>query len=186
MRIIEMGKKSIRKAQLIAFALGLGVVVASGAMLGQSTSSGSVLFRIVLPHSMMCVGDRHLEVESELRNVSEHPISLSPAGIRAHVSFTNRACSLEDGFRSTTISTDPASGWKGGKVVTLAPDQSYRQILKLELDPDFFVQGVYRVQIGYSGKYGAGGQAELFSETLNSNEALFEVGDCAGSSAKKR
>jgi hypothetical protein len=179
-----MELKTVRRAQLMGLALTLWVVV-SGSLLGQARSSDSVLFRIILPHSMVCVGERQLEVESELRNISKHPISLSRAGMRAQVSFTNRACSLEDGFRSSTISTDPAPSWKGGKVVTLATGESYRQTLKLELAPDFFVQGVYRVQIGYSGKYGAGGQGDFFLGTLNSNEVLFEVGDCTASSAKR-
>jgi hypothetical protein len=159
--------------------------VVSGSVLAQTTPTTPLLFRIVLPHAVMCVGDRHLEVEAELRNISQHPISLSPAGIQAQVSYTNRACSIDDGFRSNTISTDPAPGWKSDKVVTLAPGASYRQTLKLELDRDFFPAGVYRVQIGYSGRYGVGSQEALFVGTLNSNEALFEVGDCAASPVKK-
>jgi hypothetical protein len=86
-----------------------------------------------------------LEVEAELRNTSDRQLTLSPAGLLSQVSFTNRASSLEDGFRSKNSSHDPLPGWKGGKVVTLAPGESYRQVLKLELDPDFFSPGVYRV-----------------------------------------
>jgi hypothetical protein len=179
-----MERKRSRRAQLMGLILVLGLML-SGTLLGQATSSDTILFRIVLPHSTACVGDRHLEVESELRNVSDHPISLSPAGITAQVSFTNRACSLEDGFRSNTISTDPVPNWKGGKVVMLAAGESYRQVLKVELAPDFFTQGVYRIQISYSGKYGAGGREDLFLGTLNSNDVLFEVGDCVASPTRK-
>jgi hypothetical protein len=181
-----MGPKSIRTIQWGGLPLALAVVVASSSMLGQDPSDSPLLFRIVLPHSSVCVGDRQLEVESELRNISEHPVSLSPAGIRAQVSFTNRACSLDDGFRSNTISTDPAPGWKSDKLLTLVPGASYRQTLKLELDRDFFSPGVYRVQLGFSGRYGAGKQEGVFVGTGNSNEALFEVGDCASPPAKKR
>jgi hypothetical protein len=128
---------------------------------------------------------RELEVEAELRNISGRRISLSPAGLLAHVSFTNRASSLEDGFRSKESSNDPLPGWKGDKTVALAPGASYRQMVKLKLDPDFFSPGVYRVQISYSGKYGANGQAGLFLGSVDSNEALFEVDECPSSPAKK-
>jgi hypothetical protein len=66
-----MAPRRIRRLRLIGLALALGVVV-SESILGQVTSSGPVLFRIVLPHSMVCVGERQLEVETELRNISEH------------------------------------------------------------------------------------------------------------------
>ncbi len=179
-----MLKESVRKIRVVGLMLTLEFAVLCGTV-GQPAPRGPLLFRIVLPRSTVCVGEHHLNVESELRNVSDHPVSLSPAGIKAQVSFTNRACSIGDGFRSNTISTDPAPGWKAGKVVKLGPGQSYRQTLKLELDPEFFQQGIYRVQIGYSGKYGAADQSELFTGALDSNEVLFEVSDCADSSAKR-
>jgi len=182
-----MGFKSFQTVQWGGWFLALAAVMACNGLLGQVTPEGPLLFRIVLAHSSVCVADRHLELESELRNISGHPVSLSPAGITAQVSFTNRACSLDDGFRSNTISTDPAPGWKSDKFVTLAPGESYRQTLRLELDHEFFSPGVYRVQIGYSGRYGAGKQEGVFLGTSNSNEVLFEVvGDCASSPAKKR
>src|SRR5208283_452136 len=132
-RRIEMGFKSFQTVQWGGWFLALAAVMACNGLLGQVTPEGPLLFRIVLAHSSVCVADRHLELESELRNISGHPVSLSPAGITAQVSFTNRACSLDDGFRSNTISTDPAPGWKSDKFVTLAPGESYRQTLRLEL-----------------------------------------------------
>ena len=178
-----MERRRKRGIQLRAVVLALSFVV-SGTMPGQTTPSNPLLFRLVLPRSTVCVGERQLDAESELRNVSEHPILLSPSGIRAQVSFVNRASSLEDGFRSNTISTDPVPGSKG-EVVTLAPGESYRRTLKLELAPDFFAPGFYMVQVGYSGRYGAGGREGLFLGTLNSNEVLFEVGGCAASSTER-
>jgi hypothetical protein len=85
---------------------------------------------------------------------------------------------LEDGFRSKNIANDPLPAWKSGNVVTLAPGESHRQVLSLELDPDFFSPGVYRIQISYSGKYGGDKKAGLFLGRVDSNEALFEVDDC--------
>jgi len=175
---------STGRVRTIGLAVTLGVLTLCGAP-GKPTS-GPLIFRILLPHSAVCVGDRRIEVESELRDVSDHSIALSPAGVRSQVSFTNRACSLEDGFRSSTISVDPPRDWKEGKIVNLAPGQSYRQTLKLELDPKFFLQGVYRVQIGYSGKYGASDQGGLFAGTLDSNDVLFEIVDCNSSSGETR
>jgi len=175
---------SSRGTHLISRAFALGIALSSS-MPGQAVSNGPILYRIVLPRATVCVGDRQLEVESELRNIGLHPVSLSPAGIRAQVSFANRPCSLKDGFRSNNISSDPNPAWKGGSIVTLAPGESYRKALKLELDPDFFPEGVYRVQIGYSGRYGAVGRAGLFVGMLDSNEVLFEVEDCSDSPAQK-
>jgi hypothetical protein len=159
--------------------------VLAGGTLTQKKPEPPVLFRIVLPCPEMCVGDRYLEVEAELRNISEHPISLSASGIRAQVSFMNLARSLQDGFRSNTISSDPIPDGRSNNVVTLTPGQSYRQPLKLELDHDFFSTGVYSVQIAYSGRYGAGRAEGLFLGTVDSNEALFEITDCESSHAKK-
>ncbi|MFN8007374.1 MAG: hypothetical protein U0V70_10190 [Terriglobia bacterium] len=159
----------------------LCAVLAVGAMTVDNIDAQSavqpVLFRIVLPHAVLCVVDRHLEVEAELRNTSGRQLSLSPAGLLAQVSFTNRASSLEDGFRSKNSSSDQLPGRKDGKVVTLAPGESYRQVLKLELDPDFFTPGVYRIQISFSAGM-AGLRKKVSSGTADSNEALFEVDDC--------
>jgi hypothetical protein len=151
----------------------------------QAPASAPLLYRIVLPHAVLCVVDRHLEIEAELRNVSDHQISLSPAGILSQLSFTNRASSLEDGFRTKSSSNDPLPGWKGDKVVTLAPGASYRQTVRLELDREFFSPGVYRVQASYSGRYGATKQEGLFLGTVDSNEALFEIDDCQPPESKK-
>lgn len=160
----------------------LCTVLAVGAMTvadgGAQSTTQPLLFRIVLPHTVLCVADRRLEVEAELRNTSGRQLSLSPAGLLAQVSFTNRASSLEDGFRAMNRSSDPLPGWKDGKIVTLAPGESYRQVVKLELDSDFFTPGVYRIQIIYSGKYGGVKREGVFRGTADSNEALFEVDDC--------
>jgi hypothetical protein len=51
-------------------------------------------------------------------------------------------------------------------------------VLKLELYPDFFSPGVYRIQISYSGRYGGARKEGLFLGTVDSNEVLFEVDDC--------
>ncbi len=51
-------------------------------------------------------------------------------------------------------------------------------MLKLELYPDFFSPGVYRIQISYSGRYGGARKEGLFLGTVDSNEVLFEVDDC--------
>ncbi len=173
-----------RTTSLILRAVALGIVL-SGSMLGQTVSNGPILYRIVLPRATVCVGDRQLEVDSELRNIGQHAVSLSPAGIGAQVSFANRPCSLKDGFRSNTVSGDPDPAWKGGSIVTLAPGESFRKTLKLELDPDFFAEGVCRVRIAYSGRYGGAGRTGLFVGMLDSNEVLFEVEDCSDSSARK-
>ena len=179
-----MAPKGIPKVELLSLIMVVSAVI-SGGTPAQTRATAPVLFRIVLPRAVMCVGDRHLEVEAELRNISAHPISLSPAGIRAQVSFTNRACSLEDSFRSNSISADPVPGWKSDKVVTLAPGASYRHAFKLELDRDFFPRGVYRVQIGYSAMFGRSREENLFVGSVESNEALFEIDDCEPSHAKK-
>ncbi len=158
-------------------ALTVSLLLAS-TVLAQAKPTAPLLFRIVLPRAVMCSSDRNLEVEAELRNISDHTVSLSPAGIQAQVSFTNRASSLEDGFRSMNSSSDPLPGSKDGNVVTLAPGESYRRVLKLELDREFFSPGVYRVQISYSGRYGGTKREGVFLGTIDSNEALFEVDDC--------
>ena len=88
-----MERRRKRGVQLLAVVLALSFVV-SGTMPGQTTPSNPLLFRLVLPRSTVCVGERQLDAESELRNMSGHPILLSPSGIRAQVSFVNRACSL--------------------------------------------------------------------------------------------
>jgi hypothetical protein len=149
---------------------------------GQAAPEGPLLFRIVLPHSTVCTGARQLETESELRNISGRPISLSPAGIRGQIQFTNRPSSLEDGFRSNGITADPPPNWTG-KTITLAPGGSYRRILKLELAPDFFTDGIYRMQIEYSGAYGGSGHKGVFTGSIASNEVLFEIRECASPSA---
>lgn len=168
---------TIQGGVMSGLALAVTLLVPS-AVLAQTKPAAPLLFRIVLPRAVMCIGDRNLEVEAELRNISDHTVSLSPAGIQAQVSFTNRASSLEDGFRSKNSSSDPLPGSKDGNVVTLAPGESYRRVLKLELDRDFFSPGVYRLQISYSGRYGGAKKEGVFLGTIDSNEALFEVDDC--------
>lgn len=155
-----------------------GSLLAAAPVLAQTKPAAPLLFRIVLPRAVVCAEERNLEVEAELRNVSDHLVSLSPAGIRSQVSFTNRASSLEDGFRSKNSSSDPMPGAKEGSVVTLAPGESCRRVLKLELDRDFFPPGVYRVQVSYSGRYGGTKNRGVFLGSIDSNEALFEVDDC--------
>lgn len=156
----------------------LAIAVMMAAKASAQPTAQPVLFRIVLPRPVVCIADRSLEVEAELRNTSDRHLALSPAGLLSQVSFTNRASSLEDGFRSKNSSNDPLPGWRGGRVVTLAPGASYRQVLKLDLAPDFFSPGVYRIQISYSGRYGAVEKDGLFLGAVDSNEALFEVDDC--------
>jgi hypothetical protein len=58
-------------------------------------------------------------------------------------------------------------------------------VLKLKLDRDFFLVGVYRVQMSYSGMFGSDGQKDLFNGFVDSNEALFEIDDCEPSQTKK-
>jgi hypothetical protein len=176
-RRIDMRLKGVREVRFLSPVFAATALICLNA-LAQTAATTPVLLRIVLPHAVMCGSDRHLEVEAELRNASGRAIALSPAGLLAHISFTNRASSLEDGFRTKASSNDPLPGWKSNKVVTLAPGMSYRQTLRLELDPDFFSVGVYRVQISFSGRYGGGKKEGLFVGAVDSNEALFEVNDC--------
>ena len=154
------------------------VAMASEPVPSQSTPGGPLLFRVVLPRPDVCLGQRHLEAEVELRNTSTHAVSLAPAGIGAQVSFLERLGSIEDGIRATGRTAIPDPRWKGGRVVRLKAGESFRSVFDLDLDPAFFKPGVYSVQVSYSGQLGAGGRKGVFSDWLTANEVLFEVAEC--------
>ena len=177
----------LRKAHGAIMALIVIVVVAlSLPSMGQVPPvKSSLLFRIVLPRPSVCIGDDHVKVEAEIRNIGKNPIVLSPSGIRAVLSFTNMACTLEDGFRSNTITADPLKGRKSGEATVHLPGRSYRQTVAVPLDRDFFTEGIYRLTIGYSGKFGATDRKGLFRQSLTSNEVIFEVLSCSPSASGK-
>ncbi len=148
----------------------------------QTTAQRPLVFRIIAEDSTIASGSTFLPIDVEFHNTSKRPIHFSPAGIGAEVSFVNRPCSLNEGVRSQGTSADPGPGFKG-KVISISPGETYRQKIRLRLDPKFFTPGIYSVTVFFSGGYGTYGMKDVYAETLKSNEVFFEVAEPLDNSA---
>jgi hypothetical protein len=163
----------MKLAQILLFALCSSL---AGMSQTAKASDDPLIFRIVPQDSTIANGSKFMILNVELLNTTQHVVRLSPAGIGAQVGFANNACSLTDGFRSQNTVVDPWPTFQG-KIISIAPGTTYRQTMKLNLDPEFFAPGMYSVGIVFSGTYGGRNKKGVFTGNLTSNRVFFEVAE---------
>jgi len=153
------------------------VTFLSAISLAGSEPDDGIQLRILLPKSEICVQDKTLGFEIEVRNQSKGKMTLTPSAIGGRVLLSNRPMSIEDGFRSRTISAHPRGSAGLNENVVLEPGGMHRMALEIELDPEFFVIGVYRLKLELFGRFGVIAGKTAYTD-LASNEALFAVQEC--------
>ena len=168
----------------------------SSAAYSQVSSGGSsprdpIVLRLLLPESTVCLGSKTVDAEIELRNVSDHAVTLMPGGIGSGTQFQSYP-RLDDPYnpniRSLDIRGDPWPRARARRVVTLSPGESFRTTGAITLDKNFFSEpGIYKVSVDFSGSFTLpprGEHRKLFEGYLTSNWVYFEVGDCGPSEVK--
>ena len=88
------------------------VAMASEPVPSQSTPGGPLLFRVVLPRPDVCLGQRHLEAEVELRNTSTSftPYFSMPPCLMSRISRRPTLCSSSPTVPATTLMPELLDG----------------------------------------------------------------------------
>jgi hypothetical protein len=152
-----------------------GVLVPKNLTAGSKPNkqADSLVFRIIPVNSSLPSGSKFISIEVELSNTSQKTVRITPVGIGTQVSIAYRGCSMDDGFRDLSTNADPFPDFRATKVISIPPGGTYRQIRKIELEPDFFKPGMYRMSMYFSGS--VGGRKDVFTGDLESNEVFFEI-----------
>lgn len=157
------------------------VLLAICAVFGQPDSVGkkhgeTAVLRILPSQATISSESEAITIEVEFRNTGSNLLRIAPVGIGAQISIISRPCNLKEGVRSENISRDPIPLQSVPKIVSVAPGQSYRQLLTLRLDDrEFFKPGMYSITVHFSGS--AGGAKDVYTSDLQSNEAFFEIAE---------
>jgi len=172
----------------IVLPLIMGFIVATSSLAApQHTKAGMpqepLVFRIIPQDSTIASGAKFVTLDVELLNTTRHVVRLSPSGMGAQIGFSNRACSLTEPSRTQITSRDPWPEFRG-KIISIPPGGTYRRIMKLDLDPEFFSPGIYTVTVMFSGTYGSEPRKDVFTGNLESNQVLFEIAEPTDEEAK--
>jgi len=158
---------------------------------GHSSAGEAVVLRLLLPESTVCLGSKTVDAEIELRNVSDHAVTLMPGGIGSGTHFESYP-RVDDPYnpnvRFLGIRGEPWPRARARRVVTLSPGESFRTTGAIDLEKDFFSDPwIYKVRIDFSGSFTLhprGEHRKLFEGNLKSNWVYFEVADCGPSEVK--
>jgi hypothetical protein len=142
--------------------------------------------RIIAPESTVCSGSA-LTVEVDLRNTSDHPLSLRPQGISAIHFQTSRPVPNQVLPEFDSLDKNAAASEGPTESIVLQPGASYRYSIRLK-DDFFKLPGFYKVSLEYDGSVHGRTKARLnalpvFDGHLKSNWLIFEVEECGNESA---
>jgi hypothetical protein len=187
----RFSRLSMRIAALLELVLLLSFSVLLGQAHAGNNNSDPITLTINKLNAKVCLGARAVEVEAELRNVSNVKVAVDPEQILYAYSVSEIPKEGEMGFkdRSSVSDSAPIPGSKSAPPLTgcviLKPGESVKKSVKIDLhDPPFFDEvGRYRLQLKYGqfDKRRAEG-ALLFSGIVPSNEFVFSVEQCSNAS----
>jgi hypothetical protein len=139
----------------------------------------SLVLRISLPESSVCVGTTELPVEFYLVNIGDADVSVTSTGFGSAVTYMALYDTQEGRHRFEVQGTlrdrltEPKRSF-----VRLRPGEAHRAVGTAELKGDFFRRpGFYEVSFNYSGKV-VNQTGESTNVGLTSNSAIFEVTTC--------
>jgi hypothetical protein len=144
----------------------------------EERSQPPLILELRTSHPVQCVGS-WLDLQAELKNVSDAPILVDPVGLWYRVSVTTfRSSDTGGGGASKTFVGDHGPDGNA-KFIVLTPGEVYTASRRFSLKEGFFSKaGVYNLTVAYGQFQRSHEGAELFVGTIQSNEVEFQLVSC--------
>lgn len=139
---------------------------------GRTTVSVPLEYRLILKEPTVCSGEA-LEFEIEVRNISDHPVTIDPPGLLYEVSTRGN-------HEASGSVSDPMSVAGAAKFVELRPGDAFRKTIAYPMKTSLSNRaGFYHLSTTYASFKDADPEhPALYKGLIRSNEVIFEIKDC--------